>query len=497
MSTLSRVRPRALLVSSRLPVWVLAVVGTAALSVVTPLVAALMVAFTSAGIAWRWPRTITAVLALGILAVRPTLDAFGGRQFGTSAFAVNPAVIFGLSVLLLGLVLAVRRGRDGQHLWPDKEIMRTHLWLLLAYSIGLMSAVTGYGLSGLGTAAREMIRVAALIIGFLVVCWWIEDNTNRVRWGWLLLCLGAIPPLAFAVWQLATGTGNLDLEGVNRLQGTFSHPNTFGVYLVPFVLFLVGSIPAARQATRIACVVGAAILCAFIVLSYSRTALLVLAAALAVVPFLQGRLGPRTMLVTGLFGVLILGLAWWVAGDLIRERFANLSFSREVWDAAATGQSENSFTWRLLNWGVLLQMGMAHPFVGHGAGMTTVLNPLISPINDLPFNAHNDFVRFFFETGLLGLCCYVLYAASLCYWTLKQARQARRENASTAYGVAAALVSVLFLSLGTTEVSLNTAILYQLYGMLALVYFSAHPRRERAPVSDYRKGTHSGSVELG
>jgi hypothetical protein len=36
-------------------------------------------------------------------------------------------------------------------------------------------------------------------------------------------------------------------------------------------------------------------------------------------------------------------------------------------------------------------------------------------------------------------------------------------------GLAAALVAMLFLTAGTTELSLHTANLYTLYGMLALV----------------------------
>ena len=67
-------------------------------------------------------------------------------------------------------------------------------------------------------------------------------------------------------------------------------------------------------------------------------------------------------------------------------------------------------------------MGMEHPVTGHGTGMTTVLNPLVNRANGVPYNAHNDFVRFFFETGLLGSLCYAIYAIMLCRWVLRRAR---------------------------------------------------------------------------
>jgi O-antigen ligase len=95
--------------------------------------------------------------------------------------------------------------------------------------------------------------------------------------------------------------------------------------------------------------------------------------------------------------------------------------------------------------------------------MTMHLNPLFDLNSGLPFNAHNDFVRFFFEGGLLGLLCYVAYGVLLCRWAIHRA--ATREG----LGLAAALVAMLFLTAGTTELSLHTANLYTLYGMLALV----------------------------
>jgi O-antigen ligase len=108
--------------------------------------------------------------------------------------------------------------------------------------------------------------------------------------------------------------------------------------------------------------------------------------------------------------------------------------------------------------------------------MTTVLNPLISPFNNLPFNAHSDYVRFFFEAGIIGLLCYLVYSWRLCLWGLRCARAAMPVDAPQAFAAAAALLAFLFLSFGTTEVSLNTAVLYELYGVLALV---ATPNSQR------------------
>lgn len=449
--------------------WWLLIAAASAIVAVQPTILAVIVGLVFAIATWRWPNAALGGLAFCVLAVRPSLDAFGERAFGISVLALNPAVVFGLVVLLGASVIAIRRARDGAALWPDPAVRNAHLWLFAAYLIGFASGARLYGLPGATTAAREIVRVASIVFAFLLVTWWIADHPNRVRDGLRWLLVGAVPPVIVALTQALRGTGNLELEGVNRLQGTFSHPNSFGVYLVPFVLFIFASIGSRRGVNRMASLVGGLGLSLLILLTYSRTALLVLLAGLAVLPFVQRRMGWSAVAKAAVLGLILMTIGFFVAGDLIRERFASVSLGREAWDAAMAGESENSFTWRLINWAILAQMSTAHPFFGHGSGMTTVLNPLVNASNGVPFNAHNDFVRFLFEAGAIGLGCYLVYAALICRWALARARESELSRAPMAYGVAAALVSVVFLSLGTTELSLNTAILYQLYGMLALI----------------------------
>jgi O-antigen ligase len=97
-----------------------------------------------------------------------------------------------------------------------------------------------------------------------------------------------------------------------------------------------------------------------------------------------------------------------------------------------------------------------------------------------PFNAHNDFVRWFFEGGVLGLVCFVVYGVLLCRWALRQSLTASRAAAPGAFAVVAALMAMIFLSLGTTEFSSQTAVLYEFYGILALL--SVVPTRPGGPV---------------
>ncbi len=450
--------------------WALVVAGLGAAAAAVPATGALAVATAIAVAVWRWPDVGLEIAAFAVLAVRPSLDIFSERRFGLSEFAPNPAAVFGVAILCIGSLSALMRARDGRPLWPNRAVLQPHLWLFGAYGIGLVSGGTFYGLAGAATGAREVVRVASVVAAFLIVLWWVEGNAGRYARGWTYVIAGTLVPLATAGWQWTTGHGTLETEGLNRLQGTFSHSNSLGQYLAPFVLLAVGGVPTSRGARRFARIAFALGLTVVIAFTYSRTALLVLATGLIVLPLVHAQQFGWRGLVRGLIVVAALGgLTWWLAGGVIRERFVNLSLGSAAWEAARSGASENSFTWRLINWGILVSMGLNHPLIGHGAGMTTVLNPLISSTNDIPFNAHNDFVRFFFETGLLGLACYLIYGILFCGWVLGRARATSSKRVASACAVAAAWLAMFFLTAGAPELSLQTAILYELYGMVALM----------------------------
>ncbi len=450
--------------------WILLAAALAAAAARAPAIAALVVAGATAVAVGRWPQVALEVAAFAVLAVRPSLDAFGGRRFDVSEFAPNPAVVFGLGILWVAVVMTVVRARSGRPVWPSRKLLRAHLWLFAAYGIAFVSGARLYGASGAATGARELVRVASIVAAFLIVLWWVEADAGRYWRGWAYLVVGMLIPVGTAVWQWATGEGSYATEGLNRLQGTFSHSNSLGTYLVPFILFAVGGLLTStgmRRLVRIAYAMGLTVLVA---LTYSRTALLVLLTGLAVLPLLHSRRFGWTGLLRGVAVVVVMAaLGWWLAGGIFGERFVHLSLGPAAWEAARAGASESSFTWRLINWGGLIALGLAHPITGHGAGMTMVLNPLVSPTNGLPFNAHNDFVRFFFEGGMLGLACYVIYGMLLCRWVLAQARGGSLGRAASAYAVAAAWIAMFFLTGGTPELSIQTAGQYELYGMAGLL----------------------------
>ena len=452
------------------PVAFTLLVASALFSAAFPGVGIAVIAIILSWFLWRSPDMALEIGVVLVLLVRPWVDLFSERRIGISAFASNPAVIIGLAVLGIAALVALRRGKFGASLWPDRGVLQAHWFLSLTYAVGLFSGVFFYGQTGAMQGVREIVRVAGTVAAFLIVFWWSEDRPVRFHRGWAYLWLGACVPIGVAIWQLAVGRGFLETEGFNRLQGTFSHPNSFGQYLIPFALLALGEALSGSPRRRLWFWGLSASITLFAVLTYSRTVLFALLMAMLILPILHAkRLGVQALARSGLLVVAFGLLAAWIARPYVRERFANLSLGRGALEAALSGESENSYEWRLLNWSVLTSIGLEHPIVGHGSGMTTVLNPLTNAENGIGYNAHNDFVRFFFEAGFLGLAGYLIYGIMFCSWVVRAARRAPLKHAAGSFAIASAWLSLLLLTLGNTELSLHTANLYTLYGMTGLM----------------------------
>ena len=413
------------------------------------------------------PRSLTAIGAIGANLIRPALDMFGD----VSVPLGNPASLFGVVILLWTLIVLLGRLYRGLRVVPSRVFALTqfllialHLWLFVA---GLLISRTGL----LGVEIREFVRFASSLAAGALAVWWVSDHRQR---GWgpgiAVLVIGSAVPLLSGVIQALTGTGNHEDGNLNRVFGSFTHPLSFGSYLLPLVILGVAAVIHGRGTLRMAAFAHTCLSAGLLLLTYNRTTMLLLLLGLATYALLEAaEVRIRDIArAAGAIGVLCL-VGWQAFGDQILERFMGVSISAAaVQEALATG-SQNSFQWRIVNWAVLIQLGLSHPVAGHGLGMTTVLNPMIQASSGVPFNAHNDYVRYFFEGGLVGLTLYVGFIAVLGVWFWRVRQRCAPADRTVAIAISAALASLFVFSAGTTEMSLQTGVLYPTQLLMAIL----------------------------
>lgn len=196
----------------------------------------------------------------------------------------------------------------------------------------------------------------------------------------------AVLPLLVGAMQLANGGAVFTADGLSRIRGTFLHSNPFGAYLALILTLAVAIFPHVRWRPRLA--LGALIFASggMLVMTYTRGAWVAAAAGFVVVAILQD----RRLLWLLLAGVIVVA----VAVPSVGARLGDLSQEQRE-----SGTSGNSLVWRLQYWGEVLSL-QDNPTLGIGLKEVE-----LSGDEQVP--PHNDVVRVYVETGIMGLATYV------------------------------------------------------------------------------------------
>lgn len=317
------------------------------------------------------------------------------------------------------------------------------LWLLVQFKAGRLVPPSLLSLAWLAflstsivsaaTADRRLVSLAesgriATAVAMLLVLHQLLGDGGDVRRVLTACYVSAVVPLSMAAYQ-ASSVGAFGTDEAARIYGTFAHPNAFGFYLATLIVMgmaLLRHVTPNVRPLLLAFLWGSSIA---IVLTYSRGAWIALIVGLLVVGALQS---PRTVLLT-------LGVATVVALTVppVTARLIDLQQESTV-----PGTSGNSLQWRFDYWGRVIDLADENPILGIGPKMTQY-------VTDSAKVPHNDFLRAYAETGVLGLCAYAGVLAALVH----SARRALRAAAAgfdrgIAVGFAGCVAAMLAFSAG-------------------------------------------------
>jgi len=241
-----------------------------------------------------------------------------------------------------------------------------------------------------------------------------------------------------------------------RAYGTFRQPNPYAGYLgylvpVAVSLTLAGAWLWWRSRRQIGLLVGVACgvtslaLVIGIGLSWSRGSWMALAAALLAVMALRNRRSAVAVAVAGLVLVAILLVAGttWLPGAL-SERVSGLGRYVVAPDLTRTEITDENFAVleRLAHWQVGWRMFEDHPWTGVGIGNYGTEYGQYAPAHwyEPLGHAHNIFINFIDETGILGLAAFLLFWLGSLRFAWRSARHLQGFPAALAIGVFGTLV---------------------------------------------------------
>lgn len=402
------------------------------------------------------------VFVMVMLTIRASLDVarLSGKAAGNvatnsaTAKGLDPTSLFAVLFLLAAVMWLAAQYRK-QHGLPGS---RLRLALVVFFLTGLVSTL---GASNHQASVLEALRILAVVVMFVVLEQMMVDRAMMNRLLGAIFASAAFP-VAFTLIGLLTGTARSESKGgFTRLSGTFTQSNDFGRYLMVIIIVGVAVYPyvAPRLRRWLAVLLAGCAVC--MLLTLTITAMIGTLVGLVVVGLIQSK---------RLLGGLV--LACLAALLFVPQVLGRVTSATNVSTIQSVGGNSNSsLGWRFSYWSDVLPLANANPITGIGLNMTQYET-------DAAKQPHNDFLRAYVETGLLGLGAYLALLVSMLALGRRAVRTSYagtldRGVAVGFWAVAAAFVLVSFAA----NVISNVALLWYVFAFGAAA--SAVVRRQR------------------
>ncbi len=367
-----------------------------------------------------------------IIVLRASLDAAKLSGTGGGRSALDPASLLGLLFLFAAGVWLATQIWSGR---PLRAPARFVMALVALTATGTLSLATSRDVIG---TAVDVVRLATVVALVLVLAQMLTSE-DRIRFVLTSVYLSAVVPIAYGLWQHHRGQG-FYIGGFVRTYSTFQHPNPFSIYLALLIIMGVaiwGRVHAWYRLGLSLILVGCGV---NLLYTYTRSAWIAAVMGLLVVGIIQS----KRMIAVMWVGVIVIALVVPSAS----ARFQDLGT-----ETRASGTAGNSLIWRVEYWRQALQLG-GNPITGIGLGA-------VSAITSQAKEPHNDFIRSFVETGVLGLAAYLWMLIEM----IGLARTALRRSPpglphAVAAGFAGTLGAFILLSVVSNVITQLVILLY-------------------------------------
>ncbi len=349
-----------------------------------------------------------------LLAARPVLDIW--RDYiviGYERYTIN----LNAAVALILLFWSIYFFYQNRNYW--KQIPLRRLFIIFT----LWCALTFFWSHDKTSTITETIKAADLfaLFGVSFVLSKIDKEEFKKRFTIALLLATAIPFL-LAAYQFITHTG-MNIDGTaNRLYGTFAHPNILATFaLLSFIFFTRNRFnqgePKLENWLNITVLILSLI---FIALTYTRIAWIGLAIFLVILGIAK-----NWRITTAVITLTILAyLSFFPINNyLIRQFNFNLQENGLIARVTSRNAEADSIQWRADVLNKVIPLWTARPLQGYGYGSFAAVwdeNKGVANLWDNTSEAHNDYLKVGFESGIIGLSMLLLIFANLLYLAVKK-----------------------------------------------------------------------------
>lgn len=374
------------------------------------------------------------------------------------------------------------RGIDPSSLLAVLFIVAAAIWLTAQYrkagrlpgsplrrALGVFVAAGVLSIVSAGAplvSVLETMRILAVVLMFVVLEQMMKDE-RTMRQLLVAVYLSLLFPLGFTAFGFLVGSPRTEEKGsFLRITGPFLQSNNYGRYLMLMIIFGVAIYPHLDKRYRRPLGVMLALSSAFMLLTYTRTAIVGAVLGLLVIGIVQSK---RLLL-----GVIVFVVCALLVVPQLSSRFTDLTEGLSASDDPAG----NSLAWRLDYWSEVLALAKRNPVTGIGLGMT-------SRETEAEKQPHNDFLRAYVETGLIGLGAYIAMLVALVAMGVRAVRASPRSSFGRGVGAGFLGCTLAFIasSLSANVIS-NVVTLWYLFAFAAAASAVVWQQSRRAEAAE-------------
>lgn len=368
------------------------------------------------------------LIIIPLLILRSSLDIFSGVNILKGQLSFNIPAISGLVIIGTGLFYLISQKSLGRVL--SNKVARNFLFWIGTLMFWVYIAWDNFGVSGFSLAFREWSRLFTLLIVYCLM-FALTDRLNYKKILSLTFWALAIP-LVISYYQLVTGKG-LNIEGVNRIYGTFAHPNSFGTFLVLFIALTHWKIKWSDKKTFWVALIILEFIAMVNVFAFGVILMFIGATIVFVMLNSQKR---HLILIVGIIMVTVIVFSATKSG---RRRIAEIKEGVDIQSTIKGRSIANTWEWRIYRSFILLEKWQQKPLLGYGLNTS----PNMALTTEQVDEPHNDIVRFLFETGFVGLPFYLIFLFSIGTQLWRVYRDLKQKDRLLA-SLASILLSVFF-----------------------------------------------------
>ena len=407
----------------RIPIAIVAFLALITFTIINPnagldLVALLLIAFAAAY------KIFGDYALLTLLAIRPTLDY--GRDwvvFQTENFSINLNAAVAIILFLWAIYFFYTERQYAKNI-P----LKTPILIFLGWCA--LSIIWSFDKSATITETIKLTNLFALFGAFFVLRQKIGAKFS-IRLLKVMLA-AAIIPLCLAIYQFITQTG-MNIDGItNRIYGTFAHPNILATFALLLIIVITENIIQWKnnilhftsnisQKTQDYLLITLYSLFLLILLfTYTRIAWL----GLALFLFIIGLVYFRKLLLGAIAAIMLFYIVFYPINTWLKNNFGyNLESYSLIARLTSRNEEADSIRWRADVANKVIPLWRERLVLGYGYGAFPKVwddNKGMPNIWDNTSEAHNDYLKIGFETGVVGLILYLTFFVGLLYHTIKK-----------------------------------------------------------------------------